>query len=104
MHPEIVRDQPGTCPICGMALEPGSAGGEEENVELRDMSRRFWLAAALTLPIVLLAMADFIGPPTLTHEETEELAQYLATLRGKAGAEVQPQFADTFPEAKPREP
>ena len=49
MHPEIVRDAPGTCPICGMALEPRAGGGEEEdNVELRDMSRRFWLAALFT--------------------------------------------------------
>ncbi len=64
MHPEIVRDGPGTCPICGMALEPRVTGAEEENTELRDMSRRFWFAAALTLPLVLLAMADLLpGAP-----------------------------------------
>jgi len=62
MHPEIVRDRPGTCPICGMALEPRTpAQGEEENPELRDMSRRFWFAAALSLPLVVLAMGDAIG-------------------------------------------
>src|SRR5687768_3693154 len=45
MHPQIVRDAPGSCPICGMALEPrtvSAEGGEEENAELRDMTRRFW--------------------------------------------------------------
>src|SRR5437773_8884622 len=59
MHPEIVRDQPGDCPICGMALEPLtiSAGSAENNSELRDMTRRFWIGAALTLPVFLLAMS-----------------------------------------------
>src|SRR5213080_2773320 len=64
MHPEIVRDGPGSCPICGMALEPLVATGEEENPELIDMRRRFWLSAALTLPLLLLAMSEFIpGDP-----------------------------------------
>ena len=49
MHPEIVRDGPGSCPICGMALEPTTVTAEEpENPELADMSRRFWVSAALT--------------------------------------------------------
>jgi len=64
MHPEIARDSPGACPICGMALEPRAAIAEQENLELRDMSRRFWFAATLTLPLVLLAMADLLpGAP-----------------------------------------
>jgi P-type Cu+ transporter len=66
MHPEVVRDAPGTCPICGMALEPRStlAAEAEESHELRDMSRRFWSAAALTLPIVLIAIGDLVpGQP-----------------------------------------
>jgi P-type Cu+ transporter len=66
MHPEVVRDAPGTCPICGMALEPRSALAveAEESHELRDMSRRFWSAAALTLPLVLIAMGDLVpGQP-----------------------------------------
>src|SRR5471030_2079774 len=47
MHPQIERDQPGACPICGMALEPKTAGtGEEENIELHDMTRRLWLGGA----------------------------------------------------------
>ena len=61
MHPEIVRDAPGTCPICGMALEPRTAfGEEEESPELRDMTRRFWLAAAFTAPLVLLVAGDML--------------------------------------------
>jgi P-type Cu+ transporter len=57
MHPEIVRDEPGSCPLCGMALEPTTvAAEEEENPELVDMTRRFWVSAALTVPIVVLAM------------------------------------------------
>jgi Cu+-exporting ATPase len=61
MHPQIVRDEPGTCPICGMALEPRTISAEpQENPELRDMSRRFWTAAALTAPLALLAMGELI--------------------------------------------
>jgi Cu+-exporting ATPase len=56
MHPEIVRDGPGSCPICGMALEPRSVQVEDDNPELRDMARRFWVSAALTVPLVLFAM------------------------------------------------
>jgi Cu+-exporting ATPase len=58
MHPEIRRDGPGTCPLCGMALEPLEPSLDEEaNPELIDMSRRFWVSAALSLPLVALAMA-----------------------------------------------
>src|SRR5262249_8684162 len=61
MHPQIVRDAPGTCPICGMALEPRIATGQElENPELIDMTRRFWISAALTVPILLIAMSEMI--------------------------------------------
>ncbi len=60
MHPEIVRDQPGTCPVCGMALEPRTPVADE-NPELRDMRRRFWMAAGLTLPLVLLTMGDMLS-------------------------------------------
>ncbi|MEE9207948.1 MAG: copper-translocating P-type ATPase [Gemmatimonadota bacterium] len=66
MHPEIVRDEPGTCPICGMALEPQSldVDATEVNPELEDMSRRLWFAAALTLPLVVVAMGDLLpGQP-----------------------------------------
>ena len=57
MHPEIVRPGPGSCPICGMALEPRTVSAqEEENPELREMTRRFWISVALTVP--LLAVCD----------------------------------------------
>ena len=59
MHPQIEQDRPGSCPICGMALEPKTPIGtaEEENAELRDMARRFWIGAALALPVFVLGMA-----------------------------------------------
>ena len=62
MHPEIREDHPGACPICGMALEPvnASASTDEDNAELRDMTRRFWLGLALTVPVLLLSMGEFI--------------------------------------------
>ncbi|MCR9219808.1 MAG: copper-translocating P-type ATPase [Alphaproteobacteria bacterium] len=63
MHPEIVRDAPGDCPICGMALEPRTVTAETPpNPELVDMTRRFWGGLALTIPVFLLAMGEFIPP------------------------------------------
>jgi Cu+-exporting ATPase len=63
MHPQVVRKEPGSCPICGMALEAmtPAAGSEEDNPELRDMSRRFWASVALSVPLVVLAMAADFG-------------------------------------------
>ncbi|UCI26203.1 heavy metal translocating P-type ATPase [Mesorhizobium sp. B2-8-5] len=63
MHPEIVRDKPGSCPICGMALEPmGVPTGEEgPNPELLDFTRRFWVSAALSVPLLTIAMAPMLG-------------------------------------------
>jgi Cu+-exporting ATPase len=61
MHPEIVRNGPGSCPICGMALEPRTVTAvEEDNPELRDMSRRFWVSLMLTLPLMAVAMTSMI--------------------------------------------
>ncbi len=61
MHPEIVREGPGDCPICGMALEPMTVSAEEEeNPELIDMTRRFWVSAVLTLPVLLIAMGEMV--------------------------------------------
>ena len=60
MHPEIIRDAPGPCPICGMALEPMVATGDAANPELRDMTRRFWTAAALLVPLLFVAMSDML--------------------------------------------
>jgi Cu+-exporting ATPase len=57
MHPEVVRDEPGSCPICGMALEPRTVAAEEEaSPELVDMARRFWVSAALSAPLLVIAM------------------------------------------------
>lgn len=61
MHPEVVRDGPGSCPICGMALEPMiPQRGEHDHGELDDMTRRFKVSAVLTVPTVLLAMMDYL--------------------------------------------
>jgi P-type Cu+ transporter len=67
MHPEIVRAGPGTCPICGMALEPRTVAGAEENPELRDMTRRFWISLALTVPLLAIAMADMLPSMPVQH-------------------------------------
>ena len=61
MHPEIVRAEPGSCPICGMALEPRTATLDEDNPELRDMTRRFVASAVLTAPLVVYSMAEMLG-------------------------------------------
>ena len=71
MHPEIEQDHPGDCPKCGMALEPktaiaGAGAGDGENTELHDMTRRFWIGAALTLPVFVLAMAHLV--PGMSHD------------------------------------
>jgi Cu+-exporting ATPase len=61
MHPEIIRPGPGACPICGMALEPRTvAATEEENPELQDMTRRFWISLTLTVPLLAIAMIDML--------------------------------------------
>jgi Cu+-exporting ATPase len=61
MHPEIIRDAPGGCPICGMALEPMEpTAGPEEDHELRDMTRRFWVSLPLSAAVVVLAMSHMI--------------------------------------------
>ena len=61
MHPEIVRSEPGSCPICGMALEPRTVTAAiEENPELHDMSRRFWISLVLTVPLLAIAMGSMI--------------------------------------------
>ena len=67
MHPEIVRSEPGSCPICGMALEPRTVTLEEENPELRDMTRRFRISLALTLPILPLMISDMLPGRPLEH-------------------------------------
>jgi len=62
MHPEVRRPAPGSCPLCGMALEPLAPVGAEagDDAELRDMTRRFWVSAALSAPLLVLAMGDML--------------------------------------------
>jgi Cu+-exporting ATPase len=69
MHPEVQQDHPGDCPKCGMALESKrvtTGADDEENAELRDMTKRFWIGTALTLPVFVLAMAHLI--PALARQ------------------------------------
>jgi Cu+-exporting ATPase len=61
MHPEVRSDRPGSCPKCGMALEPLQPTLEQDDSELRDMTRRFWIAAALSLPLLVLVMGSMAG-------------------------------------------
>ena len=64
MHPEIVRDAPGSCPICGMALEPVMPGADDgPNPELIDFTRRFRVSAALSIPLLIIAMGPMVGLP-----------------------------------------
>ncbi|WP_429098133.1 heavy metal translocating P-type ATPase [Aminobacter sp. BE322] len=64
MHPQIIRDKPGSCPICGMGLEPMMPTGEEgPSPELVDFTRRFWISAALSIPLVIVVMGAMVGLP-----------------------------------------
>src|SRR4051794_31665122 len=69
MHPEIRQKGPGSCPKCGMALEPVEATAEESNDELHDMQRRFWISAALTTPLLLIMLLEMTsgGMARLSH-------------------------------------
>ncbi len=67
MHPQIVRDSPGTCPICGMALEPRSVTTTAANPELISMTRRLWIGAALTLPLLAVMVSDVLPGHPLQH-------------------------------------
>ena len=84
MHPQIEQDTPGACPICGMALEPKTVTSSEpeENAELDQMSRRFWIGAALTLPVFILGMAHLF--PNAPHWMMGAASRWM-------------QFALTFP-------
>lgn len=62
MHPDVIRNEPGDCPKCGMALEPVVTETNEENAELRDMTRRLWISALLAIPVFISAMGSEIWP------------------------------------------
>lgn len=78
MHPEVRQVGPGSCPICGMALEPlNAAEGDGENAELRDMQRRFWIGAALSVPVVLLEMGAHLPALNLHHYLGARTSQWI---------------------------
>lgn len=78
MHPEIIRDKPGSCPICGMALEPMMPTGEEgPNPELVDFTRRFWVSAVLSIPLLVITMGPMVGLPFLRDWLGEQAAVWV---------------------------
>ena len=78
MHPQVRDVRNSGCPICGMALEPeGIVAGEEDTSELDDMTRRFWVSAALTLPLFVYAMGDLIPGQPLMHLVPADWAAWL---------------------------
>ena len=76
MHPEVVRSEPGSCPICGIALEPRNAPAED-NAELRDMTWRFWVSAALALPVFVMAMGSDLLPQAMPESISMAALQWL---------------------------
>jgi Cu+-exporting ATPase len=81
MHPEIVRDAPGSCPICGMALEP-MVPSDEPSEELTDFTRRMWISAAAAVPLVILTMGELVALPVrdwIGHQTASYLEFVLAT-------------------------
>jgi Cu+-exporting ATPase len=83
MHPEVVRDAPGDCPKCGMALESRTVSAEEgESAELADMRRRFWVSVVLTVPLFLVAMADFIPGRPLENLASSRTLSWLELALG----------------------
>ena len=78
MHPQIVADGPGACPICGMALEPITISAEgEENPELHDMLRRFRASIVLTAPLLLLGMSDLLPGRPVQHALSQALISWI---------------------------
>ncbi|MEZ5747618.1 MAG: heavy metal translocating P-type ATPase [Paracoccaceae bacterium] len=81
MHPEIVRDAPGSCPICGMALEP-MVPSDEPSEELTDFTRRMWISAAAAVPLIVLTMGELVALPVrdwIGHQTASYLEFVLAT-------------------------
>jgi Cu+-exporting ATPase len=79
MDPEIVQEGPGTCPICGMALEPMSGTSDEPNHELIDFTRRLWVSAGAAIPLLILTMGPMIGLP-VRQWIGEQISLYLEFL------------------------
>lgn len=77
MHPEVIQAYPGSCPKCGMALEPVIATANEENIELRDMSLRFYISAVLSFPVFVLAMSVDMMPWLLPDFLSMKMVQWI---------------------------
>lgn len=79
MHPEVQQDHPGNYPICGMALEPRTATAEteQESAEAKDMTRRFWVALALSIPVLVLGMGHLIPGFHIDHWIAPKLNQWI---------------------------
>jgi Cu+-exporting ATPase len=83
MHPQIVRKDPGNCPICGMTLEPMTpSAGDTANPELRDMTRRFWAGVALSLPLLAIAMVEHFDKPALDALVSPRLLVWVQLILG----------------------
>ena len=83
MHPQIVRKEPGNCPICGMTLEPmTSAGGDTANPELRDMTRRFWAGVGFSVPLVVIATAGHFDQAALDAYLSPRVAVWVQLILG----------------------
>ncbi len=84
MHPEIVRDVPGSCPICGMALEPMGVPASDEgpNPELVDLKRRLWIGAVLPIPLLVLTMGPFVGLGFIRDAIGERLTLWIELVLG----------------------
>jgi len=78
MHPEVIQDHPGDCPKCGMALEPMVQTEEHtENHELKNMKRRFWVSASLTIPLFMATMLDMLPSFSISHRLPQGLFGWL---------------------------
>jgi Cu+-exporting ATPase len=83
MHPQIVGKEPGSCPICGMALEPMTpAAGDTANPELRAMTRRFWAGVAMAMPLLAIAMAEHFNKPALDDVIAPRLLVWVQLILG----------------------
>ena len=77
MHPEVEQQEPGSCPKCGMALEAKSITEEEDNTELIEMKRRFWISAVLAFPVFVLAMLTDMAPALLPEALSMQSVQWI---------------------------
>jgi P-type Cu+ transporter len=83
MHPQIVRNEPGSCPICGMALEPMTpSASDTANPELRDMTQRFWAGVACSVPLVVMATAEHFDRAALDTTLSPRIAVWVQLVLG----------------------